>query len=77
MNTYPTKKQKMIFKNVFLKLMCNAFSAKTIKIVRKHRDIELATAERRRKFMVLEPNYYTAKFFLKQNQKSLRINLSI
>ena len=31
--------------------------------VRKHRYIELFTTERRRNYLVLEPNYHTAKFF--------------
>ena len=32
--------------------------------VRKHRDIKLVTAERRRNYLVSEPNYYTTKFFI-------------
>ena len=31
--------------------------------VRKHRDIKLATTERRRNYLVSEPNYHTTKFF--------------
>ena len=31
--------------------------------VRKHRDIKLVTTERRRNYLVLEPNYHTKKFF--------------
>ena len=31
--------------------------------VRKHRDIILVTLERRRDYLVSEPNYYTKKFF--------------
>ena len=31
--------------------------------VRKHRDIKLVTTERRRNYLVPEPNYYTTKFF--------------
>ena len=30
---------------------------------RKHRDAKLATTERRRDYLVSEPNYHTAKFF--------------
>ena len=33
--------------------------------VRKHRDIKLVTTERRRNYLVSEPNYHTAKFFTK------------
>ena len=31
--------------------------------VRKHRDIKLVTKERRRNYLVSEPNYHTTKFF--------------
>ena len=31
--------------------------------VRKHRDIKLVTTERRRSYLVSEPNYHTTKFF--------------
>ena len=31
--------------------------------VRKHRDIKLVTTEKRRNYLVSEPNYQSAKFF--------------
>ena len=31
--------------------------------VRKHRDIRLGTTERRRNYLVSEPNYHSTKFF--------------
>ena len=31
--------------------------------VRKHRDIKLVTTERRRNYLVSEPNYHFTKFF--------------
>ena len=31
--------------------------------VRKHRNIKLVTTERRRNYLVSEPNYHTTKFF--------------
>ena len=31
--------------------------------MRKHRDVKLATTERRRNHLVSESNYHTAKFF--------------
>ena len=43
--------------------MNNAVFEKAIENVRKHRDIKLATAERRRNYLVLEPNYHTTKLF--------------
>ena len=34
-----------------------------MKNVRKHRNIKLVTTERRRNYLVSEPNYHTTKFF--------------
>ena len=36
---------------------------KTMENVRKYRNIKLVTTERRRNYLVSEPNYHTAKFF--------------
>ena len=47
----------------FFKLMNNAVFGKTIENVRKLRDIKLVTSERRRNYLVSEPNYRTTKFF--------------
>ena len=57
------KKQKMILKKNFFKLMNNAVFGKTMENARKHRDIKLAITERRRNYLVSEPNYHTTKFF--------------
>ena len=50
----------------------------------KHRDIKLLTTERRRKYLVLEPNFHTTKFFTEKllaiemkNLKYFWINVSI
>ena len=45
------------------KLINNAVFGKTMKSMRKHPDIKLVTTERRRNYLVSEPNYYTRKFF--------------
>ena len=43
--------------------MKNALYGKTMKNVRKHRHIKLITTEKRRNYLVSEPNYYTTNFF--------------
>ena len=42
--------------------MDNAVFEKTMVNVKKHRDIKLVTTERRKNYLVLEPNYHTTKF---------------
>ena len=63
MNTDLRKKAKNDFETDFLKLINNAVFGKTMENVRKHRDIKLVTTERRRNYLVSEPNYQTKKFF--------------
>ena len=43
--------------------MNDAVFGKAMENVRKHRDIKLITAERRRNYLVSEANYHTTKFF--------------
>ena len=43
--------------------MNNGVFVKTMESVRKHRNIKLVTTERRRIYLVLEPNYHTTKLF--------------
>ena len=43
--------------------MNNAVFGKTMENVRKHRNIKLATTEKRRNYLASEPNYHTTKFF--------------
>ena len=64
--------------------MNNAVFGKAIKNVRKHRHFKLVTTERRRNYLVLEPNYHTTKFFTEhllaiemKKPRYLWINLSI
>ena len=59
MNAKLKKKAKNDFKKDFFKLMNNSVFGKTLKNVRKHRDINY----RGRSYLVSEPYYHTAKFF--------------
>ena len=40
------------------------FFGKTKDNVKKNRNIKLVTTERRRNYLVLEPNYHVRKFFI-------------
>ena len=44
--------------------MNNAGFGKTMKNVRKHRNVKLVTTEKRRNYLVSKQNYYTKKFFI-------------
>ena len=63
MNTKLRQKAKNNFEKDFFKLMNNSVVEKTMENVRKYRNIKLVTTERRRNYLVLEPNYHTTKFF--------------
>ena len=62
MNTKLRQKEKNNFEKDFFKLMNNSVFGKTMKNVRKHRNIKLVTIERTRNYLVSEPNYYITKF---------------
>ena len=51
------RKAKNHFEKDFLKSMHNAAFGKTVENERKHRDIKLVTIERRRNYLISEPNY--------------------
>ena len=57
------KKKEMILKKIYLKLMKNTVFEKTMGNLRKHRNIKLVLTERKRNYLVSEPNYHTTKFF--------------
>ena len=59
MNTDLRKKAKNDFEKGFF----NPVFGKTMENVRKHRDIILVATERRRNYIVSEPNYHATKFF--------------
>ena len=82
MNTNQRKKAKSNFEKCFLKLMKNSSFGKSMENVRKYRDVKLVTAGKRKKYLVLEPNYLTTKFFtenllaIEMKYKYLSINQS-
>ena len=51
------------FEKDFFKLMNNAVFGKSYGNCDKHRNIKLVTTERRRNYLVSEPNYHATKFF--------------
>ena len=51
------------FEKDFFKLVNNVVFGKTMENGRKHRNIKLVTTERRRNYLVSEPNYHNAKLF--------------
>ena len=57
------KKQKMVLKKIFFKLINNGVFGKAMENMRKHGDIKLVTTERKIIYLVSEPNYHTTKFF--------------
>ena len=61
MNTELRKKASNDFEKDFFKLMNNAVFGKTMKNVRKHRDIKLVKTDHKRNKLVSEPNYDTMK----------------
>ena len=63
MNTKLRQKAKNNFARDFFKLMNNAAFIKTIKNVKKHRNFKLVTTERKRNYLVSEPNFHTTKLF--------------
>ena len=53
----------MILKKDLLKLINSALFGRTMENVRKHRNIKLVTTERRRNYLVSEPNYQNTVLF--------------
>ena len=64
MNTKLRQKAKNNFEKDTFKLMKNSVFGKTMENVRKDRGIKLVTTERRRDYLVSEPNYHTTKLFI-------------
>ena len=69
MNTKLRKEAKNDFEKDFFKLMNNSVFGKTMKNVRKHRDIKLVITDVKRNKLVSEPNYHPPKCFQKMCQQ--------
>ena len=63
MNTELKKTAKKDFENDFFKLMNNSDFGITMENVRKKRDIKLVTKEKRKNYLVSQPNYHSTRFF--------------
>ena len=61
MNTKLRTEAKKDFEKDFFELMNNSAFGKTMKNVRKHRDIKLITTDKRRSRLASQPNYHTTK----------------
>ena len=63
MNTKLRKEADNDFEEDFFKLMNNSVFGKTMKNVRKRRDLKLVTIDERRNQLILELNYHKTKCF--------------
>ena len=63
MNTELRQKTKNNSEKDFFKLMNNVVFGKTMENVRNYRNTKLVIKERRRSYLVSQPNYQTIKFF--------------
>ena len=62
-NTELRTEAKNDFEKDFFKLINNSVFGKTMENVRKHRDVKLVTADKKRNQLTLEPNYHATKYF--------------
>ena len=63
MNSKLTQKAKNNFEKDFFRLTNHAVFEKTMENVRRHANIKLVITERRRDYLVSEPDYHITKFF--------------
>ena len=63
MNTKLRTEAKNDFEKYFFKLINDSVFGKTMRNVRKYRDIKFVTTDKRRNQLVSESNYHTKKWF--------------
>ena len=63
MNDDLRKAAKYDFEKYFFKLINNSVFGKTMENVWKYKDMKLVATEKRRNYLVSDPNYYTTEFF--------------
>ena len=79
-NTELRKLAKDDFEKDLFKLMNNAVFGKTMENIRKHRDIELVTKDKRRNKLVSGPNYHTMNYIsedlsiIEMNKTKVKMN---
>ena len=76
MNIKLRKEPKDDFEKDFFLLMNNVVFGKTMENVRKHRDIKIVTADKRRNELASEPNYHTTKY-LSENLMAIEMKKTI
>ena len=83
MNTKLRTEAKNNFEKDLFKTMNSAVFGKTMKNVRKQRDIKPVTTNRRKNYLVSEPNYHTTKWFpefllaIEMKKKEVKMNRPI
>ena len=83
MNTELRKVAKDDFGKDLFKLMNNSVFGKTMENIRKHRDIKLATINKKRSKLVSEPNYHTINYIsedlsiIEMNKTKVKMNMPI
>ena len=83
MNTELRKIAKNDFEKDLFKLINNGVFGKTMENIRKHRDIKLVTADKKRNKLVSEPNYHTMNYIsedlsiIEMNKTRVKMNKPI
>ena len=80
MNTKLRKEAKNDYEKDFFELMNNIVFGKTMKNIKKHRDVQLVTVDKERSHLVSEANYRTTKWFsenlLAVEMKNIKVKMN-